>query len=137
MYIFCQDHVFWYTRIVDKSKNKYTTIDAYIALFPNDVQKKLQQMRNVIHEVAPDAVEAISYQIPTFKLHGKNLVHFAAFKDHLSFFPTSSPIEPFKEKLSPYKTSRGTIQFPIDQSIPFDLIREIVQFRVKESTGKV
>lgn len=137
MYIFCQDHVFWYTRIVDKSKNKYTTIDAYIALFPEDVQEKLQEMRRVIHEEAPDAVEAISYQIPTFKLHGKNLVHFAAFKDHLSFFPTSSPIEPFKEKLSPYKTSRGTIQFPIDQSIPFDLIREIVQFRVKESTGKV
>lgn len=110
----------------------YTNIDEYIALYPKDVQEKLQKIRRVIQDEAPDAVEAISYQIPTFKLHGKNLVHFAAFKDHLSFFPTSSPIEVFKDELAHYKIAKGTIQFPIGQPIPFDLIRKIVRFRVQE-----
>jgi uncharacterized protein YdhG (YjbR/CyaY superfamily) len=111
------------------------TIDEYIAKFPEKIQEILQMMRQAISESAPDAVEAISYQIPTFKLNG-NLVHFAAFKDHISFFPTSSGVAAFKKELSKYRTSKGTIQFSLDKPIPFDLIRKIVMFRVNENLKK-
>lgn len=117
-------------------KTSYKTIDEYISLYPVDIQKILARIRKVIKDEVPEATEAISYQIPTFKLNGKNLVHFAAFKDHISFFPTSSPIEIFKKELKPYKTSKGTIQFPFGQPLPFQLIQKIVQFRVKEILGK-
>ena len=117
------------------SNKTFKTIDEYIALFPKDVQNILKALRKAIRDVAPQAEEAISYQIPTYKLNG-NLVHFAAFKDHISFFPTSSGIEAFKVKLKSYKTSKGTIRFPLDEPIPFDLIEEIVRFRVKENLSK-
>ena len=114
---------------------KFKTIDAYIASSPEDVREKLEKLRRVIKGTAPGAEEAISYGIPTFKLNG-NLVHFAAFKDHISFFPTSSPIPFFKRELGPYKLSKGTIQFPIGKPIPFGLVRKIVKFRVAENTKK-
>ena len=111
------------------------SIDEYISMFPSNVQKTLERMRQTIRECAPGAEETISYQIPTFKLNG-NLVHFAAFKDHISFFPTSSGREAFKKELSMYKGGKGTVQFPMDKPIPYDLVQKIVKYRVKESLGK-
>jgi uncharacterized protein YdhG (YjbR/CyaY superfamily) len=95
----------------------------------------MEKMRKAIKEEAPQATEAISYQMPTFKLNG-NLVHFAAYKKHIGFYPTPSAIEAFREKLSSYKTSKGAIQFPIDKSLPIDLIKDMVKYRVKENTAK-
>jgi uncharacterized protein YdhG (YjbR/CyaY superfamily) len=109
------------------------TIDEYVTSFPEDVQAVLQEIRRTIRECAPKAEETISYRIPTFKLHG-NLVHFAAFKDHIGFFPTSSARAAFPEELSKYKGGKGTIQFPLDEPIPYELIRKIVRYRVKESS---
>jgi uncharacterized protein YdhG (YjbR/CyaY superfamily) len=117
--------------IVDTSTKKPTTIDAYIAAFPPEVQAKLQEIRQTIRLAAPEATEAISYAIPTFKLNGRNLVHFAAFKNHLSFFPTGSGVEAFQQELSAYTISKGTIQFPLDQPVPLDLIRRITAYRVR------
>jgi uncharacterized protein YdhG (YjbR/CyaY superfamily) len=114
---------------------KFKTIDEYIVSFPSDVQEKLEKLRRVIKGSAPRAEEAIAYGIPTFRLNG-NLVHFAAFKDHISFFPTSSPIPVFKKELAPYKQSKGTIQFPMDRPIPFDLVKKIVKYRVNENLDK-
>jgi uncharacterized protein YdhG (YjbR/CyaY superfamily) len=114
------------------TRRQVETIDEYIESFPEDVQSILEKMRQTIQKAAPEAEEAISYQIPTFKLNG-NLVHFAAFKDHISFFPTSSGKEAFKKELSKYKGGRGTIQFSIDKPIPYDLVRKIVIFRRKEN----
>ena len=113
-------------------KKQIRTIDEYIATFPESIQEILQEIRQTIKESAPQAQEAISYRIPTFKLNG-NLVHFAAFKDHIGFFPTSSGVDAFQKELSGYETSKGTIRFPLDKPIPFDLIRKIVKFRVKEN----
>jgi uncharacterized protein YdhG (YjbR/CyaY superfamily) len=118
---------------MERKKKQINTIDEYIAIFPKQIQSILQKLRQTIKESAPQAQEAISYQIPTFKLNG-NLVHFAAFKNHISFFPTSSPIVAFKKELSKYETSKGTIRFPLDKPIPYDLIRKIVKYRVKESS---
>lgn len=109
-----------------------TSIDEYIAACPKDVQKMLKELRKTIQVAAPDAVEKISYQIPTFYLKG-NLVHFAAFKDHISFFPTSSGIQAFKKELSVYKGAKGTVQFPLDQPLPLQLVSKIVKFRVAEN----
>ncbi len=95
------------------SEKQFRTIDDYIKTFPNDVQNILEKIRQTIKKAAPEAVEAISYQMPTFKLNGKNLVHFAAFKNHIGFYPTSSGIEAFKKELSPYKGAKGSVQFPI------------------------
>jgi uncharacterized protein YdhG (YjbR/CyaY superfamily) len=117
---------------METKKNEYTSIDEYLGLFPADIQKKLQELRLVIRAAAPDATEKISYQIPTFYLKG-NLVHFAAFKDHISFFPTSSGIEAFKKELSVYKGAKGTVRFPLDQPLPLELISRIVKFRVAEN----
>src|SRR3990172_6049247 len=113
----------------------YQTIDEYIKAFPKDVQIILEKIRQTIHKAAPEAVEAIAYRMPTFKLHG-NLVHFAAFKNHIGFYPTPSGIESFKRELSSYITSKGAIQFPLDKPIPYDLIENIVIFRVKENLAK-
>ena len=117
------------------SKTQFKTIDEYIEMFPPDVQERLEQLRQTIKAAAPDAEEAISYQMPTFKLHG-NLAHFAAFKNHIGFYPAPSGIEEFAEELAPYLVSKGTIRFPNNQPIPFDLVSRIVQFRVKENTNK-
>lgn len=110
----------------------YTTIDEYIAMFPEDVKEKLREIRGVVRETAPEATEKISYRIPTFYQNG-NLVHFAAFKGHISFFPTSSGVTAFKKELKPYKTARGTIQFSLNEPLPLAIIKKIVAFRVKES----
>jgi uncharacterized protein YdhG (YjbR/CyaY superfamily) len=109
-----------------------TTIDEYIQGFPPDVQEILQKVRFTIHEAAPLATEKISYQMPTFYLKG-NLVHFAAFKNHIGFYPVPSGIDAFKEELSVYKQGKGSVQFPFDQPIPYDLIRRVTQFRVEEN----
>src|SRR5258708_38081005 len=113
----------------------YKNIDEYIASFPDDVQEILKQFRSNIHSIARKATETISYGIPTFKLNGRNLVHFGGFKDHVSFFPTSSPIPVFKKELINYEISKGTIKFPLDNPIPYDLIEKIVKFRVNEITS--
>jgi len=117
---------------METTKNSYTTIDEYIAIFSPDVQQRLQQMRATIKAAAPDAQEKISYQMPTFYLHG-NLVHFAAFKHHIGFYPVPSGIEAFKAELSNYKGAKGSVQFPLDQPLPLDLVRRIVEFRVAEN----
>ena len=110
-------------------------IDAYIAGFPEDVQAKLEKLRATIHQAAPGAQEKISYQMPTFFLEG-NLVHFAAYKNHIGFYPTPSGIEQFKDALSVYKSAKGSVQFPLDQPIPYELVGEIVAFRVDENLAK-
>lgn len=120
---------------MDADKKKITTIDEFISQFPVDTQTKLQQVREVIKSVAPDATEAISYGIPTFKFHGY-LVHFSGYKHHIGFYPTSSGVEKFKAELSAYQTTKGTIQFPLDKPIPFDLIRRISAFQVEENLHK-
>lgn len=111
---------------------KPTTIDAYIAGFPPQTQQILNDLRAAIHEAVPGAVEKISYQMPTFYLHG-NLVHFAAYEHHIGFYPAPSGIEHFKAELSAYPTSKGAVRFPIDQRMPLDLICEIVRFRAAEN----
>ncbi len=116
-------------------KNRFTTISEYIEIFPEDVRKILNKIRATIQKAAPKAEETISYQIPTFRLNG-NLVHFAAYKNHIGFYPTSSVILKFKKELSAYKTSRGTVQFPLNQPVPYRLISQIVKFRMKENSEK-
>ena len=107
-------------------------IDEYIAAFPKDIQKKLVEMREAIRKAAPEAEETISYAIPTFKLQG-NLVHFAAHKNHIGFYPAPRGIEAFKKELSRYEGGKGTIQFPFDEPLPIPLISKIVKFRVKDN----
>jgi uncharacterized protein YdhG (YjbR/CyaY superfamily) len=110
-------------------------IDEYIAGFPEDVQKLLQQLRMTIREAAPDAEEAIKYRMPTFTLNG-NLVHFAAFKNHIGFYPAPRGIEEFKDELSVYKGAKGSVQFPLAEPIPFELVGRIVKFRVRNHLEK-
>jgi uncharacterized protein YdhG (YjbR/CyaY superfamily) len=112
-----------------------SSIDDYISSCPEEVRPKLEKLRQTIRGAAPGAEESISYRMPAFTWHGP-LVYFAAFKTHIGFFPTSSPIPVFKKELSPYKTSKGTIRFPLDRPIPFDLVKKIVRFKVKENSGK-
>ena len=107
-------------------------IDDYIAGFPNDVQEILQKIRLTIRKAAPDVEEAIKYRMPTFTLKG-NLVHFAAFKKHIGFYPAPTGTEKFRKELSVYKGAKGSVRFPLDEPIPFDLISKIVKFRVKEN----
>ena len=111
------------------------TIDEYISGFPDDIQTLLQQIRVTIREAAPEAEEAIKYAMPTFVLNG-NLVHFAAFKHHIGFYPVPSGIEEFKKELSVYKGAKGSVQFPLDQPMPLELITKIVKFRMSENMKK-
>ena len=106
-------------------------IDEYIAGFPRSVQEILQQMRGIVRAAAPDAREALKYRMPTFVL-GENLVHFAAFENHIGWYPTPSAIDAFRRELSGYKSAKGSVQFPLGQSIPFALIEKMVRFRVAE-----
>ena len=112
-----------------------TTIDEYIAAYPQDIQEILQKIRSIVRKVAPEAQEAIKYQLPTFVLKG-NLVHFGAFKNHIGFYPTPSGTERFKKELSIYEGAKGSIRFPLNKAIPYDLITQIVEFRVKENLEK-
>jgi len=117
---------------MEKTRIKIDTIDEYIIQFPPNVQEILQTIRNVIKESAPDAKEKISYQMPTFDFYG-NLVHFAAYKNHIGFYPAPSGITAFKEKLLGYKGAKGSVQFPLEKPMPYELIAEIVKFRVEEN----
>ena len=119
---------------MENKKVGFVSIDEYIATFPEATQKILKKIRATIKAAAPDAEEKISYQMPTFTLKG-NLVHFAAFKNHIGFYPTPTGIEKFKMELSVYEGAKGSVQFPLDKPIPYDLISKIVKFRVKENLG--
>lgn len=118
------------------NRSSANSIDEYIAEFPPETQKVLEEMRTLIKAAAPNTTETISYAIPTFDLKGKHLVHFAGFKNHIGFYPTSSGIEAFAEELKPYKSAKGSVQFPLGRPLPADLIRRIVEFRVRENMAK-
>ena len=120
---------------MESQKTKPTTIDAYISAWPVNIQELLEQVRTTIRENAPTASETISYGIPTFTLNG-NLVHFAAFKNHIGFYPGPSGIEAFPNQLSTYVSAKGSVQFPYDRPLPLGLISKIVKFRVKENKTK-
>jgi uncharacterized protein YdhG (YjbR/CyaY superfamily) len=115
--------------------NQAKGIDEYIAGYPASVQHQLQTMRAAIQEAAPDAEEAMAYGIPTFKLNG-NLVHFGGYKDHIGFYPAPMGIEAFKEETAKYQAGKGTLQFPLNQPLPLDLIGRIVKFRVEKNLAK-
>ncbi|MGE5626619.1 MAG: iron chaperone [Solirubrobacterales bacterium] len=118
---------------MDKGKVEIETIDKYIAQFPKEIQEILETVRMEIKQAAPGAVEKISYRMPAFVLNGKILVYFAAFKNHIGFYPTASGIESFKDQFSKYKWSKGAVQFPIKEPLPYELIRQIVKFRAEEN----
>ncbi len=120
---------------MDSQNRRFHSIDEYIASFPEDVQAALQAMRATIRSAAPDAVERISYQMPTFAQEG-NLVHFAALKDGIGFYPTSSGIAAFQQELSQYKGTKGAVRFPQNQPLPLELITRIVRFRVAENLSR-
>lgn len=113
----------------------YKTIDEYVKTFPKEIREILEKIRKTVKSAAPNAEEAIRYGMPTYRLNG-NLVHFAAYGTHIGFYPTPSGITAFKVELSPYITGKGTVRFPLDKSIPYDLIKKVVQFRVKENSSK-
>lgn len=115
----------------------YKTIAEYIALFPKNVQTMLREVKLTIAKAAPKAVETINYAIPTFKLNGKNLVHFAAYKSHIGFYPGSKAVEVFAVQLTKYKTAKGSIQFPVESKIPLSLITKIVTYRVEAENKKL
>lgn len=114
------------------NKTTFKSIDEYISQFSPDIQELLQKLRDIIKDSAPDAEEKISYQMPTFALYG-NLVHFAAFKNHIGFYPAPSGISAFKDELSEYKTAKGSVQFPFEKPIPYELVEKIVKYRVAEN----
>lgn len=118
---------------MEEKKMGPRTIDEYIAGFPLEVQTILLKLRKVVRDAAPQASEKISYQMPTYYLNG-NLVHFAAFKHHIGFYPTPSAVAGFSAELVGYKNAKGSIQFPIDQPLPYDLIERMVRFRVEENS---
>ena len=109
--------------------DKMTTIDEYIAQFPPNIQEILQKIRALIHEIAPQVTETISYRMPDFSLNGKPVAYFAVFKNHIGFHPTPTGIDIFKEELSNYKQGKGSVRFPLNKPVPFDLIKKIVLFR--------
>lgn len=110
------------------------SIDEYIAQFPDDVRERLEEVRAIVRSVAPDVTETISYAIPTFDLNGAHLVHFAAFAKHIGFYPIPTAMDAFKDELSGFKQGKGSVQFPLSEPLPADLIRRIVEFRVGEVT---
>lgn len=120
---------------MEHHKGGFRSIDEYIATFPEDIQALLEAVRATIKAAAPGAEERISYQMPTFVLNG-NVVHFAALKNHIGFYPTSSGIEAFKDELSMYEGTKGSVKFPIDQPLPMELISKIVRFRVAENLNR-
>ncbi|HEX9061151.1 MAG TPA: DUF1801 domain-containing protein [Clostridia bacterium] len=121
---------------MEESTGTPKSIDEYIEKYPPKIQEILKTIRNVIKEAAPEAEEKISYQMPTFYLNG-NLVYFAACKNHIGFYPTPSGIDAFKNELSEYKGSKGSVQFPIEKALPYELIFRIVTFRVAENIKRM
>jgi uncharacterized protein YdhG (YjbR/CyaY superfamily) len=121
---------------VTKSKKQLKTIDEYITAFPKEVQDILEKIRSTIRESAPKAEEAISYGIPAFRLNGRGLVYFGAWKNHIGFYPTPSGIEAFKKELAPFKLEKGSVQFSLDKPISYDLVKKIVRYRVTEILEK-
>jgi uncharacterized protein YdhG (YjbR/CyaY superfamily) len=120
---------------MEKSTKTYTSIDEYIATFPVNTQKKLKELRKIIKERVPEAQEKISYQMPAFYLNG-NLVYFAGYSKHIGLYPAPSGIKTFEKELSKYKHAKGSVQFPLDEPLPIELIKKIVKFRVKENLKK-
>lgn len=118
------------------SRPTAASIDEYIAAFPADTQAALNEVRELIKELAPDATETISYAIPTFDMRGRHLVHFAGYERHIGLYPTPTGMEEFKADLAPYKQGKGSVQFPLGEPLPIDLIRRIVEFRVQETLRK-
>jgi uncharacterized protein YdhG (YjbR/CyaY superfamily) len=117
---------------MQNQRRDFHSIDEYIATFPEDIQAILQLLRATIRAAAPDAEERISYQMPTFALNG-NLVHFAVLKNHIGFYPTPSGIDAFPQELAKYRSTKGAVQFPINQPLPLDVISKVVTFRVAEN----
>ena len=111
-------------------------VDEYITGFPPDIQNILNRIRSIIKECAPEVLESISYGMPAYKTNGKPLVYFAAYKNHIGFYPTGSGIKHFESELGPYKWAKGSIQFPLNQEIPFDLIQKMVTYRLEENRSK-
>ena len=111
---------------------KPKNVDEFIAKFDSKTQQKLQELRQIITKNAPEATETINYGIPTFKFKGKNLVHFSAYKTHVGFYPGSQAIENFRQDFESYKTSKGTVQFPLDKPIPLDLVKKVTVYRVSQ-----
>ena len=120
---------------MEGNKAGFVSIDEYIAAFPEEIQKMLEELRAIIKAAAPEAQEKISYQMPAFAQKGI-LVYFAAWKNHIGFYPTSSGTQAFKQELSVYKSSKGSVKFPLDKPLPLDLISNIVRFRVAENLKK-
>jgi uncharacterized protein YdhG (YjbR/CyaY superfamily) len=114
-------------------KKRFTTIDEYISTFPGEIQAVLEKVRQTIHKAAPDAVETISYNIPTFDLNSKHVVFFAGWKQHLSLYPTPAGDEAFQQELSHYKKVKSTVQFPLDKPVPYDFVEKMVTFLLLES----
>jgi uncharacterized protein YdhG (YjbR/CyaY superfamily) len=120
---------------MEEKKQGIRTIDEYIQGFPKQVQKKLESIRQLIRKLAPEAQEKISYQMPTFYLNG-NLVHFAAFKNHIGIYPTPNGISAFQKGLSRYTSGKGSAQFPLDEALPVELIKRIVKYRLEQNRKK-
>ena len=121
---------------MEKAKVALETVDQYIAAFPTDVKKRMQQLRKTIKAAAPKADEMISYQMPGYKYFGM-LVYFAAYKNHIGFYPGAGGVLEFYKKLSSFKSAKGSVQFPHDRPIPYDMISKIVKFRVKQNEEKI
>ena len=117
-------------------RSQARTIDEYVAEFPPETRKRLERIRSIVHATAPEATETISYAIPTFDLGGRHLVHFAGYPHHIGFYPTPRGIEEFDAELSRFKQGRGSVQFPLDEPLPEDLIRRIVEFRAKSLAAR-
>jgi uncharacterized protein YdhG (YjbR/CyaY superfamily) len=117
------------------ARSTATTIDEYIAEFPAATREKLEEIRSLVRDIAPEATETISYAIPTFDLNGKHLVHFAGYERHVGFYPVPSAMEAFADELEPYKSGKGSARFALDEPLPTDLLRRIVEFRVRENNG--
>jgi uncharacterized protein YdhG (YjbR/CyaY superfamily) len=118
------------------NRSTATSIDGYIAEFPEGTQVVLEELRALIRATAPEATESISYAIPTFDLNGRHLVHFAGYEKHVGFYPTGRGMEAFKDELEPYKQGKGSVQFALGSPLPTELIRRMVEYRVAQSTGK-
>ena len=122
---------------MNSKKAGFSSIDEYIASFPDEVQKILEELRATIKATAPNTKEKISYQIPTFELNGRNLIHFAAWKKHIGMYPIPAGSEAFEKELVQYTDGKGTLKFPLDKPLPLKLIREIVQFRVVDNLKNI